>query len=165
MTKNLAPPYKPPSRIGKLPRSRLPEKKKISKVKQIPLSESQKLFYKAFTNVDPLNAPLLQSHDTEIVRFLEASCIPFYFDYFLKNHDYFPDYNFKTEVEEKEGPEMNRFKYKDALVTVRRNLEVWEKRKQAMINAHIQRTWHLYADDDAEDDDHKNDDETVRNLN
>lgn len=153
LKKNLAPPFKPPKRQGKLPRSYLHIPKKIIKIKTEKISDLNKLYYKAFTNKEPTEMENQNPNDIELLTKLQQNCIPFYFDHFLNLHDYYPSYDFKTKIELNEGQEIKRFLYTDVLDAVLNSLEFWEKRKKLNIQEHIYKTQFLYVEDDCQNND------------
>lgn len=108
------------------------------------ITDLDKLFYKAFTNKPPQHMDFQSADDAAILRSLEANCIPFYFDYFLRQRNYFPVYDFKTEIEMLEGSEFKQFHYEDVLDDVHRLLKEWERHRQRLIEEHVIQTWHLY---------------------
>lgn len=145
MKKNLEPPYQRPEGVVKRERRFLTKRKKIEHIEKVEISEVDKLFYKAFTECESSKLQEFKSaDDVAILKSLQDNCIPFYFDFFLKQHDYFPSYDFKTEIELREGPETNHFKYEDVLENVFEFLRQWEQHKQQQIEKHIRETWHLY---------------------
>lgn len=148
LKKNLAPPYKRPKRVGKLPRSELPKRKIIVKKDSKPMAELDKLYYKAFVSGDHLNDVVDEDPaEMEILKSLETNCIPYYFDHFLKCKGYFPVYDFKTDIETAEGIEEANFRYDDVLDDVLKNLNHWMTLKQDVIKKNILRTFYLYEND------------------
>lgn len=144
LTKNLAPRPLPPTVAPKRYRSVLPVRKNVVIENPIQISDLDKLFYRAFSE-DHQMVPLYHSEDDHaVLRSLQSNCIPFYFDFFLKQHDYFPIYDFKTEIELTEGPESKHFHYEDVLDDVNQSLDVWERNRQKQIEKHVRQTWHLY---------------------
>lgn len=153
MRLSLAPPYKKQPPKHPLPRSYLPKIIPVVPMVKTEITELDKLFYRAFTDQPPQRMEEQSAEDAAILRSLEANCIPFYFDFFLRQHNYFPDYQFKTEIELLDGDEYGRFRYEDVVDDVHRRLVVWEAQKQIRIEQHIQQTWHLYRpsiDDNAQ---------------
>lgn len=119
-------------------------------VKRAEASELEKLLVRAFTNEDE-NVPHRHSaEDLEILRSLQSKCIPFHFDHFLRLHDYFPSYDFKTEIELRDGDEGKRFRYEDVLDDVYRLLDVWERKRKEQVDQDIRRTLQLYNLSEAE---------------
>lgn len=146
MKKNLAPPYKPPKREGKLPKSILPKRIIFVPKEMARLAEIDKLYYKAFTEhkFSECDDDYKDPADMKILKSLESNCIPYYFDYFLQRRGYFPAYDFKTEIEKTEGDETDNFRYRDVLDDVLRNLNSWIEQKKALIQSHLLQTVHLY---------------------
>lgn len=147
LRKNLAPPYIRPKPNAKerLPRSVLPRKIIKKKEIKVEVTELDKLYYKAFTDhAVPQHMKFDNADDAAILRTLEANCIPFYFDVFLRQNNYFPVYDFKTEIELREGSEFGMFKFEDVLEDVQNNLRIWETEKQRRMDEQIRQTWHLY---------------------
>lgn len=147
LRKNLAPPYVRPKATTKerLPRSVLPLKVIIKKEVIVEVTELDKLYYKAFTDhAVPQHMKFDNADDAAILRTLEANCIPFYFDVFLRQNNYFPVYDFKTEIEVREGSEFKLFKFEDVLDDVQTHLRMWQSEKQKRMDEHIKQTWHLY---------------------
>lgn len=135
-----------PRRVGKLPRSNLPKKPQKPKETKIKMPEKHKLFYNAFTDISTEKIEFEDEETTEIINSIENTCIPFHFDHFLKLHDYYPIYDFKTQIEERDGPEEKRFSYKDVLQDVATNLKKWMELREKSIAEHISKTWYLYID-------------------
>lgn len=135
-----------PRRVGKLPRSNLPKKPQKPKETKIKMPEKHKLFYNAFTDISTEKIEFEDEETAEILNSIEDTCIPFHFDHFLKLHDYYPIYDFKTQIEERDGPEEKRFSYKDVLEDVAKNLKKWMELREKSIAEHISKTWYLYID-------------------
>lgn len=147
LKKSLQPPPKPDKKEGKLRRMYL--RRKIVKVEIPPpvVPKSVKLFHKAFVHSgqelimenifnDPTNAKLIKS--------IEPNSEPFYFDHFLKLRGHQPDANIRTQVEVHDGPEENRFKFKDiADKVIKQHNILIEIEKEKKINV-IENTAHLY---------------------
>lgn len=167
LRKSLAPPSKPKPLGHPLPRSRLPVRRKAlvppapqpddafgpssRRVRrpQTVLTDMDKLFYKAFTDQPPPpSGAQYRAEDAAMLRRLSDNCIPFYFDYFLQQHNYFPVYDFVTDIERLDGSEFDHFRYEDAVDQVHERLEHWQRDKQQRILEHVQQTWHLYRADD-----------------
>lgn len=148
MKKNLAPPFVRLPPQHPLHRSVLEKKIIVKEVPKVQISDLDKLFYKAFTD-ESIDQIADADHHTDekvaILRSLEANCIPFYFDVFLRQNQYFPSYDFKTEIELREGSEYKQFKYEDVLDDVQNNVRIWEVNKQKIMDDNIRSTWHLYA--------------------
>lgn len=144
--KNMSKPIPRPPRIGKLPRSNLPKKVPKPKETKVKMPEKHKIFYNAFTDISTELIEFEDEETAEIINSIEDTCIPFHFDHFLKLHDYYPIYDFKTEIEEREGAEEKRFSYKDVLENVSQNLKKWMKLREKLIAEHISKTWYLYID-------------------
>lgn len=147
LRKNLAPPYVRPKTKTKerLPRSVMQRKVRVPKEIKVEITELDKLYYKAFTDhTPPQHMKFDNADDAAILRTLEANCIPFYFDVFLRQNNYFPVYDFKTEIEMREGSEYSQFKFEDVLEDVQNNLRMWETQKQKRMDEQIRQTWHLY---------------------
>lgn len=147
LRKNLAPPYRRPKDKPRerLARSVLPRKVIKKKEIKVEVTELDKLYYLAFTDHDvPQHMKFDNADDAAILRTLEANCIPFYFDVFLRQNNYFPVYDFKTEIELREGSEYKLFKFEDVLDDVQTNLRMWEAQKLKRMEEHIRQTWHLY---------------------
>lgn len=135
-----------PRRTGKLPRSNLPKKMPKPKETKIKMPEKHRIFYNAFTDISTENIEFENEETAEIINSIEDTCIPFHFDHFLKLHDYYPIYDFKTQIEEREGAEEKRFSYKDVLKDVSKNLKKWMELREKSIAEHISKTWYLYID-------------------
>lgn len=150
LKKNLAPPSRTQRPPGKLPRSILtkPERKVV--VKRAAPSELDKLFVRAFTSNDEDVLRLQSSENFEILRSLQFHCIPFHFDHFLRLNDYLPSYDFKTQIELRDGDEMKRFRYEDVLDDVYRLLAVWERKRKEQVEQDIRNTLQLYNLSEAE---------------
>lgn len=148
MRKCLAPPHQKKPPTHPLARSHLEANVRPPKVVKIEITALDKLFYKAFTDKPAQHMSFQSADDAAILRALEANCIPFYFDFFLRQNNYFPSYDFQTEIELHEGSEFEHFHYEDVLDDVHEKLMQWEQNKQQRMDEHIQQTWHLYRSSD-----------------
>ncbi|XP_037947818.1 uncharacterized protein LOC119679498 [Teleopsis dalmanni] len=70
--------------------------------------------------------------------------VEFYFDYFLSLNGYTPNYNFKTQVELRDGPEINRMNVEEVLPEIVDRLGKWEETKQKIMEESILRNRHMY---------------------
>lgn len=141
---NLAPPCRPQRPPGKLPRSILPKPKRNVVVKRASASELEKLLIRAFTDENENVQHQHSAEDLELLRSLHSNCIPFHFDHFLRLHDYFPSYDFKTQIEMRDGDEAKRFRYDDVLDDVYRLVGNWERRRKEQVDEDIRKTLQLY---------------------
>ncbi|BFF93416.1 uncharacterized protein DMAD_11276 [Drosophila madeirensis] len=142
--RNLEPPYKPPQREGRLPR--LFFKKRVVPVpeKKIVISENTKNFMRAFKDDGEVIANSLTQDSLLVVDNMQEQIVPFYFDHFLKIHGYTPNYNFKTNVELRDGPELARLKIKEVIPDVLIRLENWELTHKKIMEENIQRNPKMY---------------------
>lgn len=146
--RNMQPPFKKVKRIGKLPRSYQPKRKPAPQKPQSPLSLRVKLFYEAFTDMTVANVNLDDDENIKILNSLQSNCVPFYYDHFLKMRNYIPVYDFKTDIEIREGPEENRFKYQDVMPVVKHAMADWERYRKIEEDHFIRKGWYLYEDKD-----------------
>ncbi|XP_068151659.1 uncharacterized protein [Drosophila tropicalis] len=141
--RNLEPPYKPQRRVGRLPR--LHPKKRIVKVEKLPpvISEHTRNFMRAFKEDGAIGETM--THDSlMVVDNMQEQIIPFYFDHFLKINGYVPNYNFKTNIELRDGPEINRFQVRDVIPDVLQKVENWEQLHKKIMEESIQRNPRMY---------------------
>lgn len=150
LIRNMQPPYRKIKRIGKLPRSTLPKREPKPPKPQSPLSMRVKLFYEAFTDMTVTDVSLDKEENIEILNSLQSNCIPFYYDHFLKLHNYIPIYDFKTDIECRDGAEEKKFKYLDLMAEVEDAMKNWERYKKIEEEHFIRKGWYLYVDKDGD---------------
>ncbi|XP_030375607.1 uncharacterized protein LOC115624895 [Scaptodrosophila lebanonensis] len=141
--RNLEPPYKPPKRVGRLPRLFLKKPVKEQPIPPVVVSEHTKFFVRAFKEADDPGDTFARD-SLMIVDTMQEQIVPFYFDHFLKIHGYTPNYNFKTNIELRDGPEINRFRVRDVIPDVLQKLENWEFTRKKIMDENIQRNPKMY---------------------
>ncbi|EDX15358.1 GD12025 [Drosophila simulans] len=75
---------------------------------------------------------------------MQEQIVPFYFDHFLKLNGYTPNYNFRTNVDMRDGPEFSRLKVREVLPDVLARLENWETMHKKIMEENIQRNPKMY---------------------
>lgn len=145
LKKNMEPPFKKSPRTGRLPISKLPPPpEKPPPEPPVPTLREQ-IFVEAFTDRKVRDVDIGAKDSQKILQDIERSCMPFYYDYFLeKNFGYHAEKEFVTVVERREGPEENRFKYKDVLPTVMKRIAKWERQRDYVKQYNISQTKYLY---------------------
>lgn len=138
---NLQPPYKKPKKTG--PLQRLYLKKRIPKVVVPPvvISENARNFLRAFTEDGIVIEGFTQDAGAESAQ---DQIVPFYFDHFLKLNGYTPNYNFKTNIEIRDGPEINRFQIREIIPEVLQKVDNWENNNRKIMEDNIQRNPKMY---------------------
>ncbi|XP_041448395.1 uncharacterized protein LOC111074845 [Drosophila obscura] len=142
--RNLEPPYKPPKREGKLPRLFFKKRVVHVPVPKLVVSENTKNFMRAFKDDGEVIADSLTQDSLLVVDNMQEQIVPFYFDHFLKIHGYTPNYNFKTNIELRDGPEVARLKIKEVIPDVLIRLENWELTHKKIMEENIQRNPKMY---------------------
>ncbi|KAM7356312.1 uncharacterized protein ACRADG_002117 [Cochliomyia hominivorax] len=149
VVKNLEPPYEKPKKhpSTKLPRYYLRKPYKPPKIEEKKISERAKLFYRAFHDDDlPLEGEEFktgfQPEDDEMPEHI----VPFYFDHFLKINGYTPNYNFKTQIELRDGPEIDRLQVKSVIPEVEERMQQWEIMKRKIMEENIAKNPKMYVD-------------------
>ncbi|EDV59044.1 uncharacterized protein LOC6541727 [Drosophila erecta] len=141
--RNLEPPYQKPKREGRLPRLFL-KKKIIPEEKEVlVISENTKNFVRAFRE-DGYTGDQITHTSLLTVDNMQEQIVPFYFDHFLKINGYTPNYNFRTNVDMRDGPEFNRLKVREVLPDVLARLETWETMHKKIMEENIQRNPKMY---------------------
>ncbi|KAH8270037.1 hypothetical protein KR018_002992, partial [Drosophila ironensis] len=141
--RNLEPPYQKPKREGKLPRLFL-KKRVIPEEKEVfTISEATKNFVRAFRE-DGYTGDQVTHTSLLTVDNMQEQIVPFYFDHFLKINGYTPNYNFRTNVDMRDGPEFNRLKIREVLPEVLAKLEIWETMRKTAMEENIQRNPKMY---------------------
>lgn len=138
---NLEPPYKKPKKTGPLQRLFLKKRVKKVVVPPVVVSETAKNFMRAFTEDGIVIDGFTQDAPTESTQ---ETIVPFYFDHFLKLNGYTPNYNFKTNVEMRDGPEINRFQIREIIPEVMAKVDNWEKTNRRIMEDNIQRNPKMY---------------------
>ncbi|XP_017079450.2 uncharacterized protein LOC108113406 [Drosophila eugracilis] len=141
--RNLEPPYSKPKREGRLPRLYL-KKRVIPEEKEVlVISENTKNFVRAFRE-DGYTGDQITHTSLLTVDNMQEQIVPFYFDHFLKINGYTPNYNFRTNVDMRDGPEFNRLKVREVLPDVLARLETWETMHKKIMEENIQRNPKMY---------------------
>ncbi|XP_016970956.1 uncharacterized protein LOC108038635 [Drosophila rhopaloa] len=141
--RNLEPPYKKPKREGRLPRLYL-KKRVIPEEKEVlVISENTKNFVRAFRE-DGYTGDQITHTSLLTVDNMQEQIVPFYFDHFLKINGYTPNYNFRTNVDLRDGPEFNRLKVREVLPDVLARLEMLETMHKKTMEENIQRNPKMY---------------------
>ncbi|KAH8404910.1 hypothetical protein KR222_010193, partial [Zaprionus bogoriensis] len=141
--RNLEPPYKKPKRVG--PLQRLFLKKRVKKVVIAPvvISENTRNFVRAFAE-DGIVSEGFTQDSVMVLDNIQEQIVPFYFDHFLKLNGYTPNYNFKTNIEMRDGPEINRFHIREVIPDVLQKIENWENTQRKIMEENIQRNPKMY---------------------
>uniref|UniRef100_A0A1A9WDH9 Uncharacterized protein n=1 Tax=Glossina brevipalpis TaxID=37001 RepID=A0A1A9WDH9_9MUSC len=146
VVKNLQPPYKRPQRTGKLPRYIIKKRHKIVEAPKPKISERTKFFFRAFHEEDEVMQITDIRESIAHVDNIQQQIVPFYFDHFLKLNGYTPNYNFNTQVELRDGPEVNRLAVSSLIPDVMLRLEQWEKKRRRIMEEHIAGNPKMYVD-------------------
>lgn len=146
VVRNLEPPYEKPKRTGKLPRYYIKKRVKAVKVKEQVISERAKFFIRAFNEEDAIDKPIEFRDSLTQLDGGQEQIVPFYFDHFLKLNGYTPNYNFKTQTELRDGPEIERLKVKSLVPEVQERLEQWENFRKKVMEDHISQNPKMYVD-------------------
>ncbi|EDW03014.1 GH10725 [Drosophila grimshawi] len=141
--RNLEPPFKKPKKVGPLQRLHL--RKRVKKIIPPPviISENTKNFVRAFAE-DGVVSEGFNQDSVMVVDNMQEQIVPFYFDHFLKLNGYTPNYNFKTNIEMRDGPEINRFRIREIIPDVLQKVENWENMHRKIMEDNIQRNPKMY---------------------
>ncbi|KAH8377115.1 hypothetical protein KR093_003525 [Drosophila rubida] len=141
--RNLEPPFKPPKRVGPLQRLHL--RKRVQKEVKPPvvISENTRNFVRAFAE-DGVVSEGFSQESVMVLDNMQEQIVPFYFDHFLKINGYTPNYNFKTNIEIRDGPEINRFRIREVIPDVIQKVEHWEITHRKIMEENIQRNPKMY---------------------
>lgn len=141
--RNLEPPYKKPKREGRLPRLYL-KKRVIPEEKEVfAISEHTKNFVRAFRE-DGYTGDQITHTSLLTVDNMQEQIVPFYFDHFLKINGYTPNYNFRTNVDIRDGNEFSRLKVREVIPDVLARLETLETMQKKVMEENIQRNPKMY---------------------
>lgn len=141
---NLEPPFVKPKRVDKLPRFTIKNKPKKKVTKEKRVSEHTKLFFRAFNDEGDVTH-LQDARDSIFVMdTIQEQIVPFYFDHFLKLNGYTPNYNFKTNIELRDGPEMSRVALHSVVPEILERLDKWEAGRKRIMEDNIQRNPKMY---------------------
>ncbi|XP_011178127.2 uncharacterized protein LOC105209429 [Zeugodacus cucurbitae] len=144
VVRNLEPPYVKPKRKGKLPRVVIKRKEKKISFKEQRVTEHTKFFFRAFHD----EGDVMQLHDARdsigVMDTIQEQIVPFYFDHFLKLNGYTPNYNFKTNVELRDGPEVSRVALRNLVPEILEKLDKWELMRKRIMDDNIQRNPRMY---------------------
>lgn len=142
--RNLEPPYVKPKRKGNLPRFIIKKKEKKISFKEQRVTEHTKFFFRAFHD----EGDVMQLHDARdsigVMDTIQEQIVPFYFDHFLKLNGYTPNYNFKTNVELRDGPEASRVALRSLVPEILEKLDKWELVRKRIMDDNIQRNPRMY---------------------
>ncbi|XP_037954189.1 uncharacterized protein LOC119684257 [Teleopsis dalmanni] len=106
-----------------------PKQKKVT-------TEREKFLIRAFNS--DTQTGYRQSAGLRIVKTIDAELVtPFYFDYFLALNGYTPDYNFQTQVDLRDGPELDRLKIGSLVPEMKQKISDWEDRRQKIMEQNI----------------------------
>ncbi|KAH8381103.1 hypothetical protein KR200_001046, partial [Drosophila serrata] len=141
--KNLEPPYKKPKREGRLPRLYLKKRVIPPKKEEIVISEHTKNFVRAFRE-DGFSGDQGTHTSLLVADNMQEQIVPFYFDHFLKINGYTPNYNFRTNVDMRDGPEFSRLKVREVLPDVLLRLEMLDVQQKKIMEENIQRNPKMY---------------------
>lgn len=146
VVRNLEPPYVKPRRIGRLPRLLIKKRDKTVPPPEKKISERTKFFFRAFHEDGEAMHAFDVREGLAQIDTMQEQIVPFYFDHFLKLNGYTPNYNFKTHVEQRDGPEVDRIKITALLPEVMQRLENWEEKKKKTMEDHITQNPKMYID-------------------
>ncbi|XP_055907892.1 uncharacterized protein LOC129942831 [Eupeodes corollae] len=137
--RNMAPVFQKPKRVGNLQRSELKKMVhfKHKEVKQI--SDETKLFYEG----GPKDQTEVRK-SLNVIDGMQQSVVPFYFDHFLIINGYQPCYDFKTQIELNDGPEIDRLHVKKLLPEVTDKLEKWQAMQKRIMEENISKNPQMY---------------------
>ncbi|XP_050746237.1 uncharacterized protein LOC108035851 isoform X2 [Drosophila biarmipes] len=141
--RNLEPRSKKPKRVGRLPRLYLKRKAIPEEREVLVISENTKNFVRAFRE-DGYPGDQITHTSLLTVDNMQEQIVPFYFDHFLKINGYTPNYNFRTNVDLRDGSEFNRLKVREVLPDVLARLETWETMHKKIMEENIQRNPKMY---------------------
>jgi len=141
--RNLEPPFRKPKREGRLPRLFLKRRVIPEEREVLAISENTKNFVRAFRE-DGYTGDQITHTSLLTVDNMQEQIVPFYFDHFLKINGYTPNYNFRTNVDLRDGPEFNRLKVCEVLPDVLARLETWETMHKKIMEENIQRNPKMY---------------------
>ncbi|XP_030556129.1 uncharacterized protein LOC115759346 [Drosophila novamexicana] len=141
--RNLEPPYKKPKRVG--PLQRLYLRKRVAKIITPPvvISENTRNFVRAFAEDGVVSEGFTQD-SVMVLDNMQEQIVPFYFDHFLKLNGYTPNYNFKTNIEQRDGLEIDRFRIREVIPDVIQKVDHWEYMHKKIMEENIQRNPKMY---------------------
>lgn len=148
VVKNLQPPFQKSKRPSKLPRYYLKKAIKPIVVEEKKITERAKFFFRAFHE----DVGILQETDDikdsiiDIEDGVQEQIVPFYFDHFLKLNGYTPNYNFKTQIELRDGAEVERLQVKSVIPEVLERMEQWQELKRKVMEDNIAKNPKMYVD-------------------
>ncbi|XP_055854759.1 uncharacterized protein LOC129918314 [Episyrphus balteatus] len=142
--RNLAPPFVKPKRQGNLPRSELKKVIRVREKRQISMSQQTKFFYKAFHDEGDPKGLKEARESLDVIEGIQKSIVPFYFDHFLIINGYQPSYDFQTQVELRDGPEIDRMQVKKVLPEVMEKFEKWQIMKKRIMEENISKNPQMY---------------------
>ncbi|XP_064553638.1 uncharacterized protein LOC135438993 [Drosophila montana] len=141
--RNLEPPYKKPKRVGPLQRLYLRKRVKKIILPPVVISENTRNFVRAFAEDGVVSEGFTQD-SVMVLDNMQEQIVPFYFDHFLKLNGYTPNYNFKTNIEQRDGIEINRFRIREVIPDVMQKVEHWEYTHKKIMEENIQRNPKMY---------------------
>lgn len=145
VVENLKPPYQKPKRTSPLPRYHLKRRETAIPVKPKLITERAKFLFRAFHEGE-LTDETFELKDSFIqVGAEQEQIVPFYFDHFLKINGYTPNYNFKTHIEMRDGPEIDRLQIKSVIPDVLEHMEYWQNLKRKIMEENIARNPKIYV--------------------
>ncbi|KAI8115952.1 mitochondrial, 28S ribosomal protein S31 [Lucilia cuprina] len=138
VVKNLEPPYQKPKRQPtKLPRYYIKKRAKPVKIEEKKISKRAKFFFRAF-HEDGLTVDASEFRDSITqMDTTQEQIVPFYFDHFLKLNGYTPNYNFKTQIELRDGAEIDRLQVKSVIPEIQERMEQWGAMKKRIMEENI----------------------------
>lgn len=148
VVKNLQPPYQKPKRPSKLPRYYLKKRIKPIIVEEQIITERAKFFFRAFhEDADRLmESGDIKDSIIDLEDGIQEQIVPFYFDHFLKLNGYTPNYNFKTQIELRDGAEVDRLQVKSVIPEVLGRMEQWQELKKKVMEDNIAKNPKMYVD-------------------
>lgn len=138
--------FQPPTKPAKKSIKRYYLRPKVIEYEERPLvvPKSIQIFRKAFDeSFEGASDGLMDDMDT--MQAFESLCVPFHLDHFLKLHGYVLQSRVRTRVETRDGPEENRFKYRDVIEDTMKRYELLNSRLQQKRMKEIESMAHLYA--------------------
>ncbi|XP_075146288.1 uncharacterized protein LOC142220816 [Haematobia irritans] len=150
VVRNLEPPptleERKSKRPKKLQRLYLRKRTKAPSICEKKISERAKFFFEAFhEDGADITKPSEIRDSIAQVDAIQEQIVPFYFDHFLKLNGYTPDYNFKTQIELRDGPELDRLKIRSVIPEIQQRMLQWEAMKKKIMEDHIAQNPNMYV--------------------
>ena len=136
---NLEPPYVKPKRVEKYKRRILKKKIIVKPVRVVEITQAEKFIKRAFYESD---YEITAGKKDPVVS--QETTVQFDFDHFLKMNGYTPNYNFKTQIELRDGPEVGRFMVQSLVPEVLEKVERWEAIRKRQTEESIAKNIKIY---------------------